>query len=161
MASTRDDLGAQAICNLPALPRASGLLSHPPVLDHVLGLRPLLRPTSGASRQEQSPFFACLPLELRLLVYDLVLADARLAWARVIDTGGGVVVVQHFPTMPSRTQLTWVAGSPSSRNDALGGFFNRAQATGARPHEGALVMLKTCQRMYVLFRGDLLGRQGG
>lgn len=129
-----------------------------PSPDRVLDVSPFLEQTS-LSEQEESLLFRRLPLEIRLLIYSFVLPESRQVWARVTpsflpraraSSTVDAVCIEHFPVRSPQTDLTWIPESPGACCAAPSrGFFGRAQAYGMRPHEDALAMMKTCQRMQV------------
>ncbi|KAK1835648.1 hypothetical protein QBC39DRAFT_148259 [Podospora conica] len=129
-----------------------------PSPDRVLNMSPFLQPTS-LSKQQDSALFSRLPLEIRLLVYSFVLPESKQVWVRVTPPfpsparasyTGDAVCIEHFPVRSPPTDLTWTAETTGACCAAPSrGFFGRAQAHKMRPHEDALAMMKTCQRMYL------------
>lgn len=129
-----------------------------PSPDRVLDMSPFLEQTS-LSEQEGSAFFCRLPIEIRFLIYSFVLPESKQVWARVTpsfvpraraSSTVEAVCIEHFPVRSPQTDLTWIPESPGACCAASSrGFFGRAQAYGMRPHEDALAMMKTCQRMQV------------
>jgi len=128
-----------------------------PSPDRVLDMSPVLQQTS-LSEQKESALFCRLPLEIRLLIYSFVLPESKQVWVRVTPafpprvraSTGDAVCIEHFPVRSPQTDLTWTAEFPGACCAAPSrGFFGRAQANGMRPHEDALAMMKTCQRMHV------------
>lgn len=156
--NTMDDkrrLCARAMRLLGLGTRASPPL---PSLDRVLDMSHFLQQNS-VSQQEQSAFFRRLPLEIRLLIYSFVLPESKQVWARVTpsfvpraraSSTVDAVCIEHFPVRSPQTDLTWISESRGACCAAPSrGFFGRAQAYGMRPHDDALAMMKTCQRMQV------------
>ncbi|KAK0643935.1 hypothetical protein B0T16DRAFT_191016 [Cercophora newfieldiana] len=136
----------------------------PPPTPHerILDMSRLLRQTTTASDQSDSPFFR-LPLEIRSLIYSHILPPGKRVWLRpsphqITKSGsGGSLWIEHFPSSWATKDLTWVETGRSTYSSccaaARTGFFGQVNAGNQQPDSDTLALMKTCQRMYL----DLCG----
>lgn len=116
-----------------------------------------VRQESAYIAQKHSPFFARLPVEIRLKIHSLVLPSHRRLWVRPVSKSGvpdqadgtaPTTIFDHFPCATPPSDTAWllepnVGCCFQTRID----FFSWAEVNGTQPHAPSLALMQTCQQM--------------
>ncbi|KAK3350245.1 hypothetical protein B0T25DRAFT_262645 [Lasiosphaeria hispida] len=121
----------------------------------IFDLKPLINQTD-TSPQEDSLFFSRLPLEIRCHIYSFVIPKHRRLWVQRRLRSGKVPGgpdedshIEHFPVRQLPNDMTCSYTGGVCCLNTFVGFFQHLEGRVVFPHDDSLVLMSTCQRIYL------------